>query len=36
VRDIVRQHGGTIALTNRPGGGAAARIALPLAEATPA
>jgi len=29
-RDIVAQHGGTLALTNREGGGACARLALPL------
>jgi len=30
VRDIVHQHGGTVALENREGGGACARIVLPL------
>jgi signal transduction histidine kinase len=30
VWDIVHQHGGTVALENREGGGACARIALPL------
>jgi nitrogen fixation/metabolism regulation signal transduction histidine kinase len=31
VRDIARQHGGSVTLEDRPGGGACARLALPLA-----
>jgi nitrogen fixation/metabolism regulation signal transduction histidine kinase len=31
VRDIVRQHGGTLSLENRPSGGAIASLSLPLA-----
>lgn len=31
VRDIARQHGGSVTLEDRPGGGARARLALPLA-----
>lgn len=31
VRDIARQHGGSVALEDRPGGGTRARLALPLA-----
>jgi signal transduction histidine kinase len=31
VRDIARQHGGDAAIGNREGGGAAARLTLPLA-----
>jgi two-component system, NtrC family, nitrogen regulation sensor histidine kinase NtrY len=31
VRDIARQHGGSVSLENRPGGGACARLVLPLA-----
>ncbi|TMQ54653.1 MAG: HAMP domain-containing protein [Candidatus Eisenbacteria bacterium] len=33
VRDITTQHGGTVTLENRQGGGACARLALPLAPA---
>ena len=33
VRDIVAQHGGTVSLENREGGGACARLTLPLASA---
>ena len=33
VRDITTQHGGTVTLENRPGGGACARLALPRAAA---
>ena len=32
VRDIARQHGGTVSLEDREGGGARARLVLPLAE----
>jgi signal transduction histidine kinase len=32
-RDIVRRHGGTIALSAREGGGAEARVELPLVPA---
>lgn len=32
VRDIARQHGGTVSLKDRPGGGACARLVLPLAK----
>jgi nitrogen fixation/metabolism regulation signal transduction histidine kinase len=32
VRDIARQHGGTVSLEDRPGGGACARLVLPLAK----
>ena len=32
VRDIARQHGGTVSLEGREGGGACARLVLPLAE----
>ena len=31
VRDVARQHGGSVSLENRPGGGACARLSLPLA-----
>jgi signal transduction histidine kinase len=31
VRDIARQHGGSVSLENRAGGGACARLTLPLA-----
>jgi two-component system, NtrC family, nitrogen regulation sensor histidine kinase NtrY len=31
VRDIARQHGGSVSLEDRPGGGACARLVLPLA-----
>ena len=31
ARDILTQHGGTVSLGNREGGGARARLALPLA-----
>jgi nitrogen fixation/metabolism regulation signal transduction histidine kinase len=34
VRDIATQHGGTVALENRDGGGACARLALPLLDST--
>jgi signal transduction histidine kinase len=32
VRDIARQHGGTVTLEDREGGGACARLVLPLAK----
>jgi two-component system sensor kinase FixL len=32
VRDIARQHGGTVSLEDREGGGACARLVLPLTE----
>jgi nitrogen fixation/metabolism regulation signal transduction histidine kinase len=35
VRDIARQHGGDVSLENREGGGACARLALPLAARQP-
>ncbi|MBI3539572.1 MAG: ATP-binding protein [Candidatus Eisenbacteria bacterium] len=35
VRDIATQHHGTVTLENREGGGACARLTLPLMESTP-
>lgn len=36
VRQVVEQHGGTVAATDAPGGGTAMRVRLPRAEALPA
>jgi signal transduction histidine kinase len=36
TRDIARQHGGEVTLADRPGGGARARLVLPLAPDTAA